>query len=94
MLSKSPALATRNDDWKKIKVVPDLTEKQRKEDNAAYELAKENNEKMSDDDSKNFQWKVVGQRGYKKAVRARKFQEGAEQPSGDKDQKKRKKPTS
>ena len=61
--------------WKKVTIVPDLTKLQRKEEDDLRKEASDMNDKMSDEESKNFTWKVVGRRGERRLVRASRQQE-------------------
>ena len=55
--------------------MPDLTKLQRKEEDDLRKEASDMNDKMSDEESKNFTWKVVGRRGERRLVRASRQQE-------------------
>lgn len=73
--------------WKSVSIVPDLTQIQRKEEDDLRKEANEKNAKMSDEEKKNFLWKVVGRRGERRIVRTSVNQEGREkdwsrQPDG------------
>ena len=71
ILDRAPKLSEMAEPWKKINVVTDLTKRQRKEDNDAREEAEKKNKDMSEEEAKNWQWKVVGSRGQRTAVKAR-----------------------
>ena len=71
MLDKAPELDQKPDPWNKVNVVADLTERQRKEDSDAKEEAKKKNSERSEEEAKNWLWKVVGARGQRRAVKAR-----------------------
>lgn len=54
-----------------ISIVPDLTKRQRKEEETMRAEAKKLNEEMSSEDSLNYVWMVVGRRGQRKLARLR-----------------------
>ena len=63
--------------WCDVNVIPDLTNRQRKEEREIRAEAKRLNDERSEDDKKNFQWKVVGRRGMSRLVKAAATREAA-----------------
>ena len=57
------------DDWKKVSVVQDLTKIQREEEKALKDECTQLAAKLSEDDAKNWQYKVVGKRGSRKVLK-------------------------
>jgi hypothetical protein len=72
MLDKSPALSELDESWSVINIVRDLTKGQRKEEKDLRDEATKNNSELSEEDSLNWIWKVVGRRGERKLVRVKK----------------------
>ena len=66
---KGKSLIKRSDHMKKYRMVPDLTEMQRKLDRQAKDECDSKNELLSEADKEKFQWKPVGERGQRKAVK-------------------------
>ena len=69
ILNSARKLATTNHD--KISIIPDLTKRQREEEETMRTDMKKRNEDMKDDEALNFIWKVVGRRGQRKLVKLR-----------------------
>ena len=66
---KGKSLMKRSDHMKKYRMVPDLTETQRKRDKQAKDDCDTKNALLSGEDKEKFHWKPVGERGQRKAVR-------------------------
>lgn len=71
ILSNAPKLNKLQEPMRKISIVKDLTKKQREEEVNLAKEAVDRNSKLSEQDRKNFQWKVTGKRGERRLVRAR-----------------------
>ena len=71
VLESAPKLAT-SDGWGAVRIVADLTRLQRKNDSDAKAEADRKNCEQSEEDQKNWLWKVAGTRGNKRVIRTRK----------------------
>ena len=76
IMQKAKKLKDLNEPWCKIKIVHDITARQRKEEKELFEEAERKNKAMSGDASANFQWVVVGRRGERSMKRVKKKQDG------------------
>jgi cell division protein FtsB len=65
------AFKLKDSELEDVSIAPDLTAKQRKEESRLKTEAKEKNEEMEDDDSKNWIWKLVGPRGEQRLIKQR-----------------------
>ena len=65
VLERAPRLSRQADEhWKKIRIIADLTFKQRQMEAQLFKKASESNLKRSNDEvAKNLAWKVLGRRG-------------------------------
>ena len=75
ILLKAPLLNTMREPYCRVKIVKDLTRKQREEEEKLKCIASDRNTAMSNDDKKNFQWMVVGRRGERRLQRMRRREE-------------------
>lgn len=64
-----------------VSIVPDLTLLQREEEKKLRVEAKKLNEQMEEQESLNYEWKLVGMKGEKSLVRVKKKQESHQQKS-------------
>ena len=69
LLDNVKKLHSMADDWKKVSVVQDLTKIQREEEKALKDECTQLAAKLSEDDAKNWQYKVVGKRGSRKVLK-------------------------
>ena len=67
------AFKLKNSTFSHVRVVPDLTKMQRTEEQELFEEAGNRNENMTEPDSLNFEWRVVGQKGAKRLQKVRKL---------------------
>ena len=81
VLDNSRKLAVKEDHWKDVNIVQDLTKLQRNEEKKMREQALELNSKLSSEDSKNWIHKVVGKRGERRVMKLHKKPEVAEAPT-------------
>ena len=58
-----------------IYIVPDLTARQRKDEENLRQEAEKRNGEMNDTDSGNWEWKVIGPKGQKRLIKAKKTQD-------------------
>ena len=56
-------------DWKSVSLVQDLTKKQRQQEHSLREKCDTMNADRSDDDAKNWIWKIVGRRGERRIAK-------------------------
>lgn len=64
-------------EYSEISLVPDLTQRQRKEENELRSTADKRNSEMNEQDSLNWEWKVIGPRGDRRLIRVRRqYQDG------------------
>ena len=70
VLDLSSGLKDLGDPWTNVNVIQDLTKKQRSEEKKMREEAAKRNKELSEDDAKNWLWKVVGRRGERHVVKA------------------------
>lgn len=80
ILNNAPRLASKPEPWCDINIIPDLTKQQRAEEQSLVTEATERNSKLSDEDKKNFVWKVVGRRGERRIVKTSPIQETGQGP--------------
>jgi len=70
--------------YEEASIVPDLTKRQRTEEQEMRVKATKLNSEMSEEDSLNWIWSLMGPRGYKRLVKLRKTQrEGQNRPWGE-----------
>jgi len=70
ILSRGRKLAEK-DDWKTVSVIADLTKRQREEETALRQESDRLNAERSQEDAKNWEWKVVGRRGQRRLVKGK-----------------------
>ena len=70
VLSKGRNLARTR--FEKISIIPDLTKKQRSEENRMREEAKKRNDELTEEDFLNFEWRLVGLRGERRLAKVKK----------------------
>ena len=77
ILDSSYKLSECDEPWSNVNVIPDLTKIQRNEEKEIRDEAKKRNDERSEEERKNFQWRVVGRRGMSRLVKtaATPFQE-------------------
>ena len=63
------------DDWKFVSLVQDLTKTQRQQEQSLRDQRDKKNAERSDDDAKNWEWKIVGRRGERRIVKKELVQE-------------------
>ena len=63
-----------NSKYKHISIVPDLTKKQRENDNKLRKEAEDKNNELDEDEALNYEWKVIGIRGQRRLIKAKKNQ--------------------
>ena len=61
-----------------ISLIPDLTKRQRKEEDDLRKEMRKKNEELNGEDHLNWEWRLVGIRGERKLVKMKKFQQRAE----------------
>ena len=61
----------RNSDYNFISVVPDLTHRQRQEEDQMRQEVNRKNEERTEEESENWEWKMLGPRGQRKIVKSR-----------------------
>ena len=71
ILANTRKLAEAVDPWNKVNVVQDLTKMQRDEAEKLRKEAEKKNSDMDEEEAKNWVFRVVGQRGQQRLVRAR-----------------------
>jgi hypothetical protein len=59
-----------DDPWCHVRIVDDLTIEQRKEEDDLRTQVKGKNEALTDEESKNWEWRVVGRRGNRRITKA------------------------
>ena len=69
LLDKASKLKDMEGEWKSVYVVQDLTKKQRQYEQSLREKGVKLNAERSDDDAKNWEWKIVGRRGERRIVK-------------------------
>ena len=57
------------EDWTSVSLVQDLTKKQRQQEQSLRVKCDEKNDERSEEDAKNWEWKVVGRRGERRIAR-------------------------
>ena len=57
------------ENWTSVTLVQDLTKKQRQQEQSLREKCDAKNEERSEEDAKNWEWKVVGRRGEKRIAK-------------------------
>ena len=82
VLANTRKLAQAEEPWVSVSVVQDLTRRQREEDGRLRKQAEEKNTSMDQEEAKNWIWKVVGRRGQRRLVRARREREEMAPPTG------------
>ena len=68
---KHKDVITAQTDWEKVSVIPDLTKMQREEEKQMRNDADTKNAERTDDEAKNFEWKVTGRRGERRLIKAK-----------------------
>ena len=58
-----------NADWSSVSLVQDLTKKQRQHEQSLRDKCTAKNDERSEDEAKNWEWKVMGPRGMRRIVR-------------------------
>ena len=71
ILDNSRKLAEKSDVWKNVSVISDLTKRQREDEQKLRHEAERLNAERSVDDTKNWEWKVVGRRGERRLVKVK-----------------------
>ena len=61
--------------WDEMSIVSDLTAMQREEERKLYKEVEDLAKELDEEDAKNFEWKVVGPRGRKRAAKVAKAQQ-------------------
>jgi len=61
-----------------ISLIPDLTKRQRKEEDDLRKEMRKKNEDLNEEDHLNWEWRLVGIRGERKLVKMKKFQQRIE----------------
>ena len=74
VLDNSRKLAE-DDNWKDVSVISDLTKRQREEESKMRQEADRLNGERSEEDAKNWLWKVVGRRGERRLVKTKPHEE-------------------
>ena len=75
VITAANELKNKGDPWDKMSIVRDLTAMQRDEESKMYKEVDELAKKLSEEDAKKYEWKVVRPRGRKHVVKALKAQE-------------------
>lgn len=81
ILSNSRKLAEKKE-WENVTVVADLTKRQREEENALRNEAVRLNTERTDEEAKNWEWKVVGRRGSRRLIKGKMQVAGAGAANG------------
>ena len=68
---KHKAVITAQTGWAKVSLIPDLTKMQREEEHKMRNEAVTKNAERTDDEAKNFEWKVTGRRGERRLVKGK-----------------------
>ena len=68
--------------YKTISIVPDLTAKQRLEDQNLRKEAEKKNEELDEEEQGNWEWKVVGLKGHRRLVKTKIYSNKKRQHSG------------
>ena len=76
LLDNAKNLNTKPAEWKKVKVVCDLTKMQREEETRMRAEAVNLTDKLKGDDAKNFEYRMVGRRGERKILKVKKKEPG------------------
>ena len=71
ILANTRKLSKADEPWDKVNVVQDLTKMQREDDEKLRKEAEMKNNDMDEEEAKNWMFRVVGQRGQRRLVRAR-----------------------
>ena len=71
VLDKAKNLADMDEDMQRISIIRDLTQKQRDEEEWLRTEAERKNGLLSPDDAENWMWRVVGPRGQRRLIKAR-----------------------
>ena len=58
-----------NTDWSSVSLVQDLTKKQRQHEQSLRDKCTAKNDERSEDEAKNWEWKVMGRRGMRRIVK-------------------------
>lgn len=69
ILDKSPDLSEQDEPWSNIKIIRDLTKMQRKEEGKLRAEVEKRNAELTEEESENWTWKVVGRRGERKIAK-------------------------
>lgn len=65
--------------FSKISLTPDLTKMQISKENDLFNQAKQKNDELSNEDAKNYVWKLVGPRGFRQLRKVKKKQQTQEE---------------
>jgi hypothetical protein len=57
--------------YEKVRITKDLTKRQREEELQLIEEAKKRNSELSEEEKKNFEWKVTGKKGERRLIKGR-----------------------
>ena len=76
LLDNAKNLNTKPAEWKKVKIVCDLTKMQREEETRMRAEAVNLTDKLKGDDAKNFEYRMVGRRGERKILKVKKKEPG------------------
>lgn len=69
ILDSAPKLNKLSKPWSEVNIIQDLTKRQRQEESDLKREADNNNERMTEEERKNYLWKVVGRRGERRVVK-------------------------
>ena len=69
MMDNTRKLADRVDTWKEVSIIHDLTKMQREEEQKMRTEAERLTKELSDEDQKNWLFKVVGRRGERRVMK-------------------------
>ena len=62
-------------EYKNISIAPDLTKKQREDDNKLRQEAQKKNDELEGEEAENYTYRLVGQRGQRRILKQRKIGE-------------------
>ena len=85
ILSKASRLNTLDKPFSLVKITKDLTKRQRDEDYRLISVSDKRNETLTEEEKKNFVWKVIGKRGERRLIKTRLPQDGPGQRGEDGD---------
>lgn len=69
VLEKKSRLSYADEDWKLIKLSPDLTQRQREHDKEVFDEVEKKNAERTEEEALNFQYRAVGQQGRRKILK-------------------------